>query len=318
MRSAATSSNAETTIGPGAPVLAFDVGGTDTKAALVDAEGILRDFMQIATPPPGPDVANRLISRLLSTSKQLTARNLDIIPRAVGLLVPGEVDTVKGIAIQAENMGWHNVPIRDLLAHELSLPVAFGHDVTGAGSAEKRLGAASAFEDAVFVSIGTGISCAIFIQGEPYVGSGMAGELGHLRVASEPTCRCGSFGCIEALSSAAAIVRRYNDLSGANLRGAEQVLQRVRNDDEQATAVWESALDALALGLSYITSLFAPEAIIIGGGLSAAGDDLFDPLRIRLNSLLTFQARPRLIPATLGGKAGVVGAAMLARDMQSV
>ena len=313
---AVANSEGTVSLGPGDSVLAFDVGGTDIKAALVDATGAVHEFERVATPPLGPDIADGIIASISQIAKGLIARYPGAVPLAAGVIVPGQVDTVKGIAVQAENIGWKNVPIRDRVAMELSLPVAFGHDVMGAGEAEKRLGAGSAFDNMVFVSIGTGLSCAIFIKGEPYVGTGMAGELGNVRVASEPLCSCGGYGCIEAISSAAAIVRRYNELSGAHVRGAKEVLELVEQGDVHAKSVWDSALDALASGLSTVESLFAPEAIILGGGLSSAGDTLVRPLSERLDSLRTFQARPQLMCATLGQSAGIVGAALLARERE--
>jgi glucokinase len=242
-------------------------------------------------------------------------RRPEVLPRAAGLLVPGYVDDAAGIGVFSENLGWSNVPFRDRASALLGLPVAFGHDVRGAGEAEYRLGAAAGFGDVVVMAIGTGIAGAIFLSGRIHLGGGLAGEMGHSIVADGPDCACGGRGCLEAVASAGAIARRYNALAGAAVPGAKEVLERAAAGDPDAAAVWHSALDALALDLSHTVALLAPEAIVLGGGLANAGNRLFEPLRERLDALLTFQKRPLLVPASLGENAGVIGAALKARDL---
>jgi glucokinase len=245
----------------------------------------------------------------------LLAHHPDITPRAVGLSVPGHVDEEAGIGVHSENLGWSDVPFRNRAEELLSLPVAFRHDVRGAGEAERRLGVAASFRDVVIMTIGTGIAGAIYIADRLYTGGGMAGEMGHSKVADEPRCLCGGVGCLEAVASAGAIVRLYAALNGETVDGAKEVLRRARRGDQHAIQVWQSALDALALDLSHTVALLAPEAIVIGGGLAQAGPELFDPLRQRLDAILTFHRRPQLLPATVGENAGVMGAALGARDL---
>jgi len=180
------------------------------------------------------------------------------------------------------------------------VPVSFGHDVRGAGEAEYRLGAAAPYQDVVVMAIGTGIAGAIFIHGKLYTGHGMAGEIGHSKVADGPQCACGGRGCLEAVASARAIARRYTQATGHVVPGAKEVLNRAAHGDVDAQQIWRSALDALALDLSHTTTLLAPEAIVIGGGLSQAGPALFDPLQQRLNTILTFHRRPKLLRASIG------------------
>jgi glucokinase len=136
------------------------------------------------------------------------------------------------------------------------------------------------------------------------MGGGMAGEVGHSKVAGAPACACGGAGCLEA----GAIARRYSQASGRLVSGAKDVLDRAQSGDVQAMQVWESALDALALDLSHTVALLAPEAIVIGGGLSQAGAARFEPLQARLDAILTFQRRPHLLAAS-------IGAAIRARDL---
>jgi glucokinase len=248
-------------------------------------------------------------------SERFRTEHADIEPRAVGLLVPGHVDDEAGVGVFSENLGWSDYPFRDRVADAIGLPVSFSHDVRGAGEAEHRLGAAAPFRDVVVMAIGTGIAGAIFIDGRLYAGGGMAGEMGHSRVADGPECACGGRGCLEAVASAAAIARRYTARTGIPVTGSKDVLDRAQAGDDDARVIWESALDALALDLSHTVALLAPEAIVIGGGLSQAGATLFEPLAERLDALLTFQRRPVLLRASIGEDAGVIGAALRARDL---
>lgn len=305
----------EPLLGTGAPVLAFDVGGTDMKAALVDGRGALREIKRVRTPLDGERTADAVLAQVALLATDFTARHPDLVPAAAGLLVPGHVDDDAGIGVFAENLGWTNMPFRDRATELLGIPVSFGHDVRGAGEAEHRLGAAAPFRDVVVLVIGTGIAGALFVHNRLYSGGGLAGELGHSKIADGPACACGSSGCLEAIASAASIARRYNVLTGQSVPGAKEVLERAVAGDADATTIWESALDALALGLSHTVALLAPEAIVIGGGLAQAGDALFVPLRERLDGILTFHRRPQLIPASIGQNAGLIGAALKARDL---
>ncbi len=239
----------------------------------------------------------------------------EVHPQAAGLLVPGHVDDAAGVGVFSENLGWRDFPFRARAEQELGIPVSFSHDVRGAGEAEHRLGAAAPFDDVVVMAIGTGIAGAVFVGGSLLTGGGMAGEMGHSRVADGPRCACGGMGCLEAIASAAAIAREYTARTGTPVPGAKDVLQRAQAGDSHAAAVWERALDALALDLSHTVALLAPDAIVIGGGLSQAGAALFEPLTRKLDAILTFHRRPLLLPASIGEDAGVIGAALRARDL---
>ncbi|WP_338031407.1 ROK family protein [Diaminobutyricibacter tongyongensis] len=302
-------------LGPGSAVLAFDVGGTDMKAALVDGSGTISALERIRTPHDGERTADAVLAAVAGTAERFALEHPEVVPVAAGLLVPGHVDDESGVGILSENLHWRNVPFRDRLESLIDLPVVFSHDVRGAGEAEYRLGAAAGFSDVVVMAIGTGVAGAIFIGGTLYTGGGMAGEMGHSRVADGPACACGGIGCLEAVASASAIARRYNARTGASVAGAKEVLSRAQAGDPDAVWVWETALDALALDLSHTVALLAPEAIVIAGGLSQAGPALFEPLARRLDDILTFHRRPQLLRATIGEDAGVIGAALRARDL---
>src|SRR4051812_4485193 len=285
------------------------------KAALIDETGTIRALVRRPTPHDGHRTAEAVVRAVAELSARFGNEHPDVHPQAVGLLVPGHVDDEAGVGVFSENLDWNDFPFRDRTEAAVGLPVSFSHDVRGAGEAEHRLGAAAPFDDVVVMAIGTGIAGAIFIGGRLHTGGGMAGEMGHSRVADGPDCACGGRGCLEAVASAAAIARRYNARTGADVPGAREVLTRAESGDAVAREVWDSAVDALALDLSHTVALLAPEAIVIGGGLAQAGLALFGPLAEKLDGILTFHRRPVLLPASIGENAGVIGAALRARDL---
>ncbi|MBG6239115.1 glucokinase [Mycetocola sp. CAN_C7] len=302
-------------LGEGSAVLAFDVGGTDTKAGLIDEHGVLREVVRVPTPYSTDGSGDAVVAQLTVLARGFADRFPDIQPEAAGLIVPGLVDDEAGVGRYAENLGWRDVPFRDQASAALGVPVAFTHDVRAAGTAEYRLGAAGNYADVLVVVIGTGIASAIFLDGMPYSAHGYAGEIGHAVI--EPggnACACGGNGCLESIGSAGAITRLYNRDAAAQVNGAREVLDRARAGDVLAASVWKDATDAIGLALAQSVALLAPEAIVLGGGLAQAGAALFEPVEERMNSLLTFHRRPVLLLASVGENAGLVGAAIGARE----
>jgi len=299
-------------------VIACDVGGTGIKAGLVDAAGRVGHAVTVPTPVVSGDgdaTATAVLDRVagLAADLSLAAGAQPPPPVALGVVVPGLVDAAAGMARYSENLGWRDVPFAARLARATTLPVAFGHDVRAASAAEHQLGAARGHRDVAFVPIGTGIAAALVLDGRPVEAGGWAGEIGHIDVGSGLACVCGSTGCLETVASAAAIARHYTERSGRPVRGALDVAGRLDGGDPDAVAVWNEAADALAFALAAVAAVAAPELIVIGGGLSGAGDVLLDALRTRLETRLSVtQRHPRLCVATLGDQAGLLGAALLA------
>ncbi|UYO96953.1 ROK family protein [Microbacterium sp. M28] len=302
-------------IGAGAPVLAFDVGGTDIKSALFDADGAALDLRRTPTPHSGEDPAGTLIHELGVLADDLRSRHPLVVPQALGFVVPGIVDADAGVGVFASNLGWRDAPLRALAQDRFDVPVAFDHDVRTASWAEHRLGGARGHENVVVLIIGTGIAGAILVDGRPYTAGGYAGEIGHSPVVDGPMCPCGARGCLEAVASAGAIARRYAEETGSRPAGARDVIARAGAGDAVAARIWEEALEALTLSLAQLTAVIAPDAVVIGGGLSRAGGALFDELRGRLAERLSFHRIPALIPAQLQGDAGLIGAALRAREL---
>jgi glucokinase len=179
------------------------------------------------------------------------------------------------------------------------------------GLAELTYGGARGARDAAIIPIGTGIAAALIADGRYLSGGGYAGEIGHVDVGHGEPCPCGGHGCLELLASAAAIARRYTARTGTEVDGAAAVARLVDAGDPDALAVWIDAVGALATGVVWLATALGPEVVVIGGGLSRAGDTLLSPLRAAVEARLTFQRRPRVIPAELGDEAGTLGAALL-------
>ena len=161
-------------------MLAFDVGGTDMKAALIDESGRMLELERVRTPVERDGKRRRDLRRDRSSRRRVPrhATPDSMLPRR-GTAGSRLRRRHSGIGIFSENLGWRDVPFRDRASALLGMPVAFSHDVRGAGEAEYRLGAAAPFNDVVVMAIGTGIAGAIFLAGAIHVGGGLAGEMGH-------------------------------------------------------------------------------------------------------------------------------------------
>ena len=303
-------------LGEGPAVLAFDVGGTDIKSALVDHSGAVLGLARSRTPVDADEPAEAVADRIASLGRELMARFPDVTPVAAGLTAPGVVDEANGVGVFSSNLGWRDAPVRALAERSLGLPVAFIHDVRAAGTVEHRLGAARPFDDVAVIIIGTGVSATLIIGARAHLAGGYAGEIGHACVDPQgDICPCGARGCLETVASAGAIARRFTARSGHHVAGARDVLEHVAEGDPAAIEVWNEAVDALALSIAQLAATLAPQAVVIGGGLAQSGDALLVPLRRRVDALLSFHRRPQILRGEIGENAGLLGAALLARDL---
>ncbi len=306
------------TLSPVRHVIALDVGGTGMKAALVGDDGQLLHRARRATGRErGPDA---VVGAILGFAAELRAYGVEAFGEpaaAAGVAVPGIVDDEHGIAVYAANLGWRDVPLRDLLAERLGVPVALGHDVRTGGLAEGRIGAGKGADRFLFVPLGTGIAGAIGVDGRVEAGAhGFAGEIGHIVVRPGGTpCPCGQHGCLERYASASAVSEAWAAACGDPEADAADCAKAVASGDPNAVRVWQEAVDALADGLVTALTLLDPRTLIIGGGLAEAGEVLFQPLRDAVRRRVTFQKLPSIVPAALGDTAGCLGAGLLARDL---
>lgn len=299
---------------PTSTVAAIDVGGTSIKGALVDAGMTITTEARRPTPRDGgPEKVVEAISAVLADLIAAAPAR----PIAAGVVVPGIVEEATGIARYSANLGWRDLPLADRLQARSGLPVAVGHDVRAGALAELRLGAGRGATGLLFLPLGFGIAGAIVADGRMITGNGYAGEVGHLQVdPGGDRCGCGQLGCLETVASAASVGRRYAQRAGLPAPvGAREVADLVRHGDPQAQQVWDEAVAALAGAITTINAILAPDVVVIGGGLSLAGDLLLDPLRAAVTARAIFLPIPRIVPAELGDRAGSLGAAMLAFDL---
>jgi glucokinase len=297
-------------------VIGVDVGGTTVKAALLDSDG--REHGRSERPTlryVGPDsIVATIIDAVVELQRHLPeAGRL----RAVGLVVPGVVDAQHGIAVYATNLGWRDLPIRQLVAEAVGLPVILDHDVRAAGLAELELGAGRGAHEMLFVALGTGIAAAVITGGQLATGAtGMAGELGHLPVFPDGEwCACGQRGCTETYASGAALARRYSAVSGISGVSASEVLSRASAGDDLARRIFSDAVTALGRALVNYILIMDPEMIIIGGGLADSGAALLDPLTSEVQDGLAWRSAPTISGGRFGADAGRRGAALLAWRM---
>jgi glucokinase len=293
-------------------VISIDVGGTGMKCALVDEDHrVIHSERHKTGRERGPDA---VVETILTVAGGL-ARKADV--RAAGIVVPGVIDEVNGIARYSSNVGFRDVPLRDLVRQHLGIPAVLGHDVRAGGLAEARLGAGRGKAQVLVIPIGTGIAAAHVVNGTVNSGAhGAYGEIGHIVVRpGGAKCGCGQYGCLEAHASASALERQYLEQTG-EVATAAQIAVLVRKD-KRAKKVWADLIDALSDGLLTGQALYDPEVVIIGGGLAQSGELLLNPLRRALKKKATFHQVPRIVRARLGDEAGCLGAALLALELKA-
>lgn len=305
-------------------VFGVDVGGTTVKLGLFDAQGNVLDKWEIPTRTEDegshilPDIADSIREKMKRIDKDSVV--------GVGVGAPGPIDS-KGVVRQAVNLGWGTFSIKDTLEDLLNVPVMAGNDANVAALGEMWMGGGQGCRDLIMVTLGTGVGGGIIIDGRILTGSGGAGgEIGHMHVEDEEeeSCNCGNKGCLEQYSSATGITRLANRLLAASgrdsvLRGrevsAKSVFDAVKAKDPLAVETAEKFGKYLGDALASIACVVNPEAIVIGGGVSKAGEILIDYIRPHYEKNVFHGSREvKFSLATLGNDAGIYGAAKLLLD----
>ena len=301
-----------------------DIGGTSVKTALVSGDGEVLAKEPFET---FPDRGYRDLCVRLKKSLEgaVSAAGIDIKQvSAIGVGVPAFIDIEQGVVVEAVNLGWYDVPFQEALQEIAGLPVVLENDANVAALGETWIGGGRGAKTALCVTVGTGVGGGIVIDGKLHRGvNGMAGEIGHLVLMKDggPQCNCGNRGCLETLASATSIVREAKERQqqgqlppDANIFGAEDVFKLAQMGHEAAQQVIGTAADWLGYGLALSAVTLNPDRIVIGGGVSTAGEQLLGPVReafARYALTRTVEAAV-VLPAQLGNDAGVIGAARLA------
>lgn len=304
--------------------IGVDLGGTKTLTALVDGRGRVVARVRVATPTTGPD---GVLEAIVASVAELSDRS-GIAPRSalgVGVGAPGPLDPDSGVVFEPPNLpGWRDVPLAARMAERLGVPTFVENDANAAAMGERWVGAGRGVDDLVYLTVSTGIGGGLILGGRLYRGtSGTAGEVGHMVIArGGPRCGCGRAGCLEALASGTAIARearlavesgRPTVLSQVPSEAitAEAVARAAEDGDPLAREIFAGAAAALGVGITNLVNLLNPALVIIGGGVSRAGELLFAPLRriVREEAFERPGAAVRVVPAALGDDVGVIGAA---------
>ncbi len=308
--------------------IGIDVGGTFVKAGIVDENGNIVADGKIASEcdKGGNKLAENaatLVMRLLEKS----GISKDQIVGA-GMGFPGFIDSKNGIVVYSNNVRLSDFPVVEIMQAKLGLKVKVANDANVAALGEKMFGAGKEYNDMVMITLGTGVGAGIIIDGKLFEGNRSAGaEIGHmLLVHGGEQCTCGRKGCFEAYSSATALIRdtrramqNHKDSLMWEIGSIDNVTGKTPFDyakkDKYAAEVVNNYIEMLGSALTDIANIFRPEAIIIGGGVCAQGDNLIVPLKQKIQSEL-FGAdfgSPEVVLriAELGNKAGLLGAAAL-------
>lgn len=305
-------------------VFGVDIGGTTVKIGLFDVEGNVLDKWEIPTRTENdgekilPDVADSIREKMKQMDKDAIA--------GVGVGAPGPIDAA-GVVHRAVNLGWKTFNVKETLEALINLPVRAGNDANVAALGEMWMGGGKGYKDLVVVTLGTGVGGGIIVDGRMISGStGAAGEIGHIHVDDTETdvCNCGNKGCLEQFASATGITRLANKKLASTdmdsvLRGGEvsakTVFDAVKARDPLAMEVAEQFGKYLGDALAAVAGVVNPEAFVIGGGVSKAGEVLIDYIRPHYEKSVFHGSREaKFALATLGNDAGIYGAAKLVLD----
>jgi glucokinase len=308
------------------PVIGVDLGGTSIKAALVSPE------YEMLARNAVPTVLRSQVALLDAIEQLIGSLSTDTRPAGVGFGLPSQIDQRRGRVLDSTNVPLEDLDFKDEMVRRLGMPVEIDNDANVACLAEVRIGAARGARDVVMLTLGTGVGGGLVLDGKLYRGSvGAGAELGHMSVDEDgPPCQghCPSRGCLEVLTSATGVMaaaqriadeRPDGSLAMARAGGLEldvrYVIEHAKGGDAESVQVLEVVGRHLGVGIANYANIFNPELVVIGGGISAAGELLLGPARAEYQRrVLRATSTARVVVAELGNDAGVLGAAALLFD----
>jgi glucokinase len=308
--------------------IGVDVGGTKIAAGVVSDDGTIVERQRVFTPARDPAATSAAIVQLV----------LDLMTRhdvvAVGIGAAGYVDAQRSTVRFAPNLAWREEPLRATVESRVDVPVVIENDANAAAWAEFRFGAGEDVDELIMVAVGTGIGGGVVLDGELFRGSyGIAAEFGHLRmVPGGHVCGCGNYGCWEQYASGNALVRAVREVVQTGSPRAAGIIELAGGDpaaitgqlvtsaasggDPLAVEAFEDLGKWLGEGIADLVAVFDPATIVVGGGVSEAGDLLLEPTRHAFARQLSGRGHRPLAEvrlASLANTAGLIGAADLAR-----
>lgn len=309
--------------------IGFDLGGTNMGSALVSLEGelIYQNDCPTLAHEPSEKVLGRMKNLIHDCFNKAKENNLNVV--SIGIGSPGVIDTENGVIINSPNIpDWNNIEIVKIMNAEFNVPCAIDNDVRVAAMGEYKFGAGKGYKNILCIAIGTGIGGGIILDGKLMRGPTFSmGEIGHITLKKDgPKCGCGNYGCMEALGSSTAIIREAKNAIENNESEILKELYKENNEintylvaqaaekgDKKAFEIITQAAEWVGIGLSGVVNLINPEIIIIGGGVSLAGEIIFNPIKneIKKRSLKIPGEFVKVVPANLGDFAGMIGASAL-------
>ncbi len=307
--------------------IGIDIGGTKIAGALVDETGAIVRETRVPTPVEDPSA---LVDAVVEVVNDLKTGH-EVL--GAGVAMAGFIDAAQSSVIYGTNFGWKNYPLKTEIEAKLDIPVIIENDANAAAWAEYRFGAGQGHQHMVMLTLGTGVGGAVIVDGRMLRGGfGVAGELGHMRVVPNGVeCGCGQFGCIESYASGTALVRTARELvasgdpagarlaelaaSAGELTGA-QVYEAIVEGDPGACKLLADVGSWTGQAIASLSAILDPEIVVIGGGVSAAGELLLGSIREAYRKHMPaagFRPELKIVTAEFVNDAGVVGAADLAR-----
>jgi glucokinase len=306
--------------------MGVDLGGTSIKVGICDENGKLLHQMEGPTEAEGgPEVVIKHIADYVREIVASSSYDWDQVA-GIGAGIAGFLDIEEGVVKLSGNLGWRDVPVKKMLEAQLGKTVKIDNDANVAALGEAWGGAGAGIPNLVCYTLGTGVGGGIIINSKIYQGSkGVAGELGHISIVPDLEaiqCGCGQMGCLETVSSATGIIRMAKDavergdkttLSLFEVIQAKEVFEAAKLGDEAALRIVNRAAFYLGKSMATLAVILNPQRFILGGGVSKAGEILFQPVREIFKKYTPEPAQEGvdIVPATLGNDAGVIGAAGL-------
>jgi len=310
--------------------IGVDVGGENLRVIVIDLETNV--IAKVTKKTKAEEGKEKIFKRIIQTIHQVV--DSSGIPsekiKGIGIGISGLIDYKNGVSLFCPNLpGWENIPVKSLIEKEIGLPTWVDDSSRTMALAENWCGVAKEVKNFIFVNVGIGIGCGIFTNGQIYRGAGgIAGEFGHITIDERgPRCNCGNNGCLETLASGPAIARRarkvieegvvslIEKLTGGDLDRItpEIIVEAAKKGDKLAFNIIEKTGKYLGIGIADMINIFNPELVVIGAGVSQAGNLLLDPVKrtIKARALQQSFSMVNIKLSQLGDIAGAIGAAIL-------
>lgn len=311
--------------------IGIDIGGMSIKLGIVNEKNQITAKKVIPTESKSKTQEQQAEAIAMAVCDLVEEADVELSEcECVGIACPGTVDAESGVVLYSNNLGWENLPLVYIMEQYILVPMAIANDADAAALGEVICGAAKGKDNAVLLTLGTGVGGGVILDGKIFTGTLRGGcELGHMVIQQGGRlCTCGRKGCLEQYASATALMNAAREVALQNkgtllwnlcdynlskLRG-EHIFEAARMKDAAAQAVLEKYEDNLSTGIANLINIFRPEVVILGGGVSAQGENLTKVLQEKVNAMCfggKYGEIPPIVTSVLGNDAGIIGASYL-------